>query len=185
MGRHQHIHDLATSNGYPAQVALPGLCCRPLEDPASADVRTVADDPFDGHRGLNEEARRWRRLRFSKEALGLVERPILYRQGDVLLRAVNAIPVTAAPIERDLGRVILAYGEITGHAHAIDAPEAEATLLSTSENQRFLRLMADADLVHEEHATIQVPSGFYEVVLQREWTDENDDQRERERWRFD
>jgi hypothetical protein len=119
------------------------------------------------------------------EVLPLAERPILYRQGDVLLRAVDAVPATAAPVGRDAGRIILAYGEVTGHAHAIDAPEAEATLISTAENQRFLRLMADVDLVHEEHATIHLPRGLYEVILQREWTDERDDQRERERWRFD
>jgi hypothetical protein len=115
----------------------------------------------------------------------VAERPILYRQGDVLLRAVDAVPATAAPVGRDAGRIILAYGEVTGHAHAIDAPEAEATLISTAENQRFLRLMADVDLVHEEHATIHLSRGLYEVILQREWTDERDDQRERERWRFD
>jgi hypothetical protein len=119
------------------------------------------------------------------EVLRLAGRPILYRQGDVLLRAVGAVPASAKPVGRDAGRIILAYGEVTGHAHAIDAPEAEATLVSTAENERFLRLMADVDLVHEEHATIHLPRGLYEVILQREWTDERDDQRERERWHFD
>jgi len=115
----------------------------------------------------------------------MAERPILVRQGDVLLRAVGAIPVTATPLDRDAGRIILAYGEVTGHAHAIEAPEAEATLLTTEENRRFLRLMAGVDLVHEEHATIRLSPGLYEVILQREWTDDDDVQRERARWRFD
>lgn len=114
-----------------------------------------------------------------------MKRPALYRQGDVLLRVVDAIPVAADPCGREAGRIILAHGEVTGHAHAIDAPDAEATLLTTAENQRFLRLVADVDLRHEEHATIRLPAGSYEVILQREWTDEQDDQRERERWRSD
>ena len=115
----------------------------------------------------------------------MAERPILYRQGDVLLRLVDRIPTKVSAVDREAGRIVLAHGEVTGHAHAIEAPEAEATLLTTAEDQRFLRLMAGVDLVHEEHATIQLSPGLYEVILQREWTDDNDDQRERARWRFD
>ena len=107
--------------------------------------------------------------------------PSLYRQGDVLLQAVDAIPDAAQPVARDGGRIILAYGESTGHAHAIEAPEAEATLLSVSENERFLHLMADVDLAHEEHATIRLPAGIYRVIRQREWTDAAADE---EDWRY-
>ena len=55
-----------------------------------------------------------------------------------------------------------AYGEVTGHAHIIDAPESQATLLM-AERTRFLRLIADVDLTHEEHAPIHLPAGTYEV----------------------
>jgi len=95
----------------------------------------------------------------------------LFRQGDVLLRRVEAIPTEAREVERDAGRIILAYGEVTGHAHAISAPDSEATLLSTDENERFLRLVADVALEHEEHATLVIPTGIYRVVQQREWAD--------------
>jgi hypothetical protein len=115
----------------------------------------------------------------------MTRRPTIYRQGDVLLRAVDRIPPHSTPIEREAGRIVLAHGEVTGHAHAIDAPETEAIFLSTDEQARFLRLVSDVDLTHEEHAPIRLPAGTYEVVLQREWTDEDDDRHERERWRFD
>ena len=105
----------------------------------------------------------------------------MYRQGDVLVRRVTSIPERATPVERDAGRIILAYGEVTGHAHAIKAPEAEATLLSVSANERFLRLLRDVDLVHEEHTTIHLPAGDYQVTRQRVWTDADDDQ---ELWRY-
>jgi hypothetical protein len=67
--------------------------------------------------------------------------------------------------------VVLAYGESTGHAHAIAEDEAE--MLQTEE-ARFLRVLAEGgvSLIHEEHATITVPPGEYEVVLQREYTPE-------------
>jgi len=112
----------------------------------------------------------------------MIEEPRMYRQGDVLLRSVQAIPTTARPVARDAGRIVLAYGEVTGHAHAIEAPESEATLLSVSENERFLRLVADVDLVHEEHATIRLPAGDYAVVRQRVWTDRDAD--EEQRWQY-
>ncbi len=89
----------------------------------------------------------------------MADRPILYRQGDVLLRLVPSIPNGTSPVDRDAGRIILAYGEVTGHAHAIEAPDTEATLLKTAENRRFLRLMAGVDLVHEEHVTIHLTRG--------------------------
>jgi hypothetical protein len=57
-------------------------------------------------------------------------KPLQFRQGDVYLRRVEALPKELREIPRDGGRIILAYGELTGHAHAIDAPEAEATLLT-------------------------------------------------------
>jgi hypothetical protein len=112
----------------------------------------------------------------------MAEQPLMYRQGDVFLRAVLSIPANAQPVMRDAGRIILAYGEATGHAHAIDAPESEATLLSVSENERFLHLVSAVDLVHEEHSTIHLPAGSYAVVRQRVWTDAQAD--EEEQWRY-
>jgi hypothetical protein len=115
----------------------------------------------------------------------MARRPTLFRQGDVLLRAVDRIPGGTTLVARESGRIVLAHGEVTGHAHAIAAPEAEATLLTTDEQARFLHLVADVDLTHEEHAPIHLPAGLYEVILQREWTDEDDARHERERWRLD
>jgi hypothetical protein len=50
-----------------------------------------------------------------------------YRHGDVFLRAVAAIPDDAKPVEPDRGRTVLAYGEVTGHAHAF-APGSRVAL---------------------------------------------------------
>ncbi|OGT54434.1 MAG: hypothetical protein A3E01_02990 [Gammaproteobacteria bacterium RIFCSPHIGHO2_12_FULL_63_22] len=48
----------------------------------------------------------------------------MYRQGDVLIVPAKAIPKGVEPISRDKGRVVLAYGEVTGHAHAIKSEKA-------------------------------------------------------------
>jgi hypothetical protein len=95
----------------------------------------------------------------------------IYRQGDVLIRRVGRIPKATVAVPRDAGRIVLAYGEVTGHAHAIAAPEAEATLLTTEQNRRFLRIVSQVDVVHEEHGSITLAPGRYEVIRQREWTD--------------
>lgn len=98
----------------------------------------------------------------------------LIRQGDVLVVPCDSIPEAAKPVARDAGRVVLAYGEVTGHAHAIAAPEA--TLLSVSENERFLRIVGSAPvtLAHEEHSAIAIAPGTYRVIRQREWTDDDE-----------
>ncbi len=107
----------------------------------------------------------------------------IYRQGDVLLRRVDEVPpsATTTVVPREDGRIVLAHGEMTGHAHAIDAPAEEATLLTASDERRFLTLMRDVELRHEEHATIDLPAGIYQVIRQREWTDADGDA---ERWRY-
>lgn len=96
----------------------------------------------------------------------------LFRQGDVLVRQVEEIPTGLRTVPRDNGRVILAYGEVTGHAHAVEGDvEFLAADLADLED-RFLRVEAEAQVVHEEHDTITLPPGNYRVVRQREYTPE-------------
>ena len=74
-----------------------------------------------------------------------------YRQGDVLLENAS-VPRNASKLPRENGRVILADGEVTGHAHAI---EGDCTLLE-AEGERFLQVEAEVPLKHEEHGAIVV-----------------------------
>ena len=92
----------------------------------------------------------------------------VYRQGDVLVMRVDAVPAEAEQVPWD-GRIVLAYGEVTGHAHAIST--AQAKMYST-QGERYLAVPAEAKLVHEEHATITLPAGFYRVIQQREYVPE-------------
>lgn len=97
---------------------------------------------------------------------------MLYRQGDVLVQKVNTIPDGLTPVPLDNGRVILAYGEVTGHAHAvIGDTEFLAADLAELED-RFLRVEAEATIVHEEHDAITLPPGNYQVIRQREYAPE-------------
>ena len=93
-----------------------------------------------------------------------------FRQGDVLLCAVDEIPVTATRAPSDGDRVIVALGELTGHAHAF--AEHHAKLFRDEPSGRAFVGIAEAGavLLHEEHDPIHVPPGYYEVRRQREYT---------------
>ncbi len=77
----------------------------------------------------------------------------------------------AAPfrVRRDRrGRLVLASGEASGHAHVIDNPDAEL-FDDPLTGRRFLRLVAESKLTHEEHSPIALPPGLYEVRRQRSY----------------
>ena len=85
----------------------------------------------------------------------------LYRQGDVLLREVQKMPDTAKTSEDH----ILVRGETTGHAHSASI---QMQVFRTDEGGMFLQ--GPGQLLHQEHKTIQVPEGTFEVVRQKEYS---------------
>ena len=93
----------------------------------------------------------------------------IYRHGDVLITPVDQVPVDARPRQG----LVLAYGEITGHAHRIET-DARAELFEAG-TQLFLRVLGSpARVVHEEHRVIELPPGNYRVWRQREFDPRQD-----------
>ncbi len=39
---------------------------------------------------------------------------VKFRQGDVLVTRIEEFPAGLEPVDRDRGRIVLAYGEVTG-----------------------------------------------------------------------
>ena len=92
----------------------------------------------------------------------------LLRQGDVLLVPVDRVPDDALVVE--LGsRIVLAEGEATGHAHAVVGERVE--LVEADDGTLYVEVVgaAPAELVHEEHDTIPLLPGAFEVRRQREY----------------
>jgi len=105
----------------------------------------------------------------------------MYRQGDVAIFPIDQFPGTppqkGVKVKRDNGRIVLAYGEVTGHMHAIVSTKAEMWTIAGlddnakpgNDNDRLLLCLEEVNLLHEEHAEIQLPAGLYVVRRQREY----------------
>ncbi|MEU3186638.1 hypothetical protein ABZ707_20885 [Streptomyces sp. NPDC006923] len=102
----------------------------------------------------------------------------MYRQGDVLIVPVaeetvpsHLVDAGAASGEpRDArGRLVLALGEVTGHAHAVTGPGRLIRDPAEQTGPMLLHLPAGGRVVHEEHAAIPLPGGWFRVVRQREY----------------
>jgi hypothetical protein len=120
-----------------------------------------------------------------------MQKSLPIRQGDVLLLPVAKLPVGLTEVPLDKGRIVLAYGEVTGHAHAIadhaakpigpgaateiaDAAIAramsKARLLVSPTGERFLEVRETVSLTHEEHTAHAIPPGTYMLPTQVEYT---------------
>ncbi len=88
---------------------------------------------------------------------------MLWRHGDVLIATIDAIPEGGTRL-RD---PILAYGEVTGHAHRVEDPQA-AELWEVA-GVLYLHILVATRVIHEEHAAIALEPGTYRVWQQREY----------------
>jgi len=102
------------------------------------------------------------------------------RQGDVMLVRIDELPANLKPAKRDkIGRVVLAYGEHSGHAHTIRDPHVMSLSMAGSDEVDFIEVggSGPATLNHEyesgklaEHLPITLPPGAYKVVRQVEYS---------------
>ena len=99
------------------------------------------------------------------DPLGSPALPFHVRQGDVLLISVRAVP-KKAKVQPRHGRLVIAEGEATGHTHAITEHDVREFRVG---DERYVLVRSAAQLIHEEHATIDLPAGAYRVVIQREY----------------
>jgi hypothetical protein len=89
-----------------------------------------------------------------------------FAQGDVLLIASEAIPTSAKEVPSD-GVVTVAFGEATGHHHSIYSDRVKMFREDGSGGGLFILAESPVDLTHQEHDTIKLPVGTYEIRLQR------------------
>lgn len=86
------------------------------------------------------------------------------RQGDVLFTKVDALP---EDLTKQKSNVIV-EGEVTGHAHRLEA----GTIWATTLGMMYLEVVRATRVVHEEHHPIMLEPGMYRVTRQREYSPE-------------
>lgn len=90
-----------------------------------------------------------------------------YQQGDVLLTKTT-LPESATKVDAKARGVVVQEGEATGHAHVMDPR-------TTTEYEiggiRLLVVDEPTELVHEEHDTLTIEPGVYEIggVVEKDW----------------
>lgn len=98
--------------------------------------------------------------------------PFCVRQGDVLI--VDAAYrgdkfVSGETVKSADGRIVLAHGEVTGHAHVVTAPaRVKKPVLRDVQAERYLQVLAEATIRHEEHGPIILQEGRFQQAFQVE-----------------
>lgn len=104
---------------------------------------------------------------------------MIVRQGDVILVRVPRVPTDAEPAKVDGPALVLAYGESSGHRHQLPArgnklyQRGSSRFLEIgSRGGAWLKVTSDkgAPLPAERHTPVKLAPGNYRVVIQREWT---------------
>lgn len=89
-----------------------------------------------------------------------------YRQGDVLIQESESLPENST--KQKSGRVILAHGEVTGHAHEIERDAADAW--KDGEETVAVEVKSQASVTHQEHGEIPLRKKIHSIDRQREYS---------------
>lgn len=90
-----------------------------------------------------------------------------YRQGDVLIQSIDSLPTQLSKVELENGRVILAHGEVTGHAHAFSGTDADKFVDSYGAeyfNVRGNRLTCSLPIMRRWHSQVMVNHPEFGVI---------------------
>lgn len=97
----------------------------------------------------------------------------IMENGDYALHGDVIIVSSQEPNDFDAMSIVadhcLAYGESTGHAHKIFGDPGSFEVRENKNKERFLRVVRDVSLKHQEHDGIILPPGFYRIGIQTEY----------------
>jgi hypothetical protein len=93
-----------------------------------------------------------------------------YRQGDIIIRRISAIPARAVRTARGSAKsIVLGEGEVAGHRHEILEPGVEAYRFAEGFYLGVTEEEEIAEVIHPEHRPVALLSGSYEVIGQYEF----------------
>src|SRR3990167_11391637 len=88
----------------------------------------------------------------------------MYRHGDLLIKRTDKIP---SDVE-ELKTRTLAHGEVTGHHHTLMGGKIKT--FSKGTEPQYLLVEQESQLTHQEHKTILIEQGTYEIIKEREYS---------------
>lgn len=91
---------------------------------------------------------------------------VFFQQGDVLLKRVEIDFMDSEIQALKDGRWVIAEGEHTGHAHVIDEKDC---IVRIKNGKRYVISENGFTITHEEHKSITVEPGIYEVGIVQEY----------------
>lgn len=94
------------------------------------------------------------------------------QQGDVLIKAINEIPIGVKEVSKKNGSIVLAEGESTGHSHRILMEENSVDAMFYEKDGKFyLKNIHPVVVTHEEHKPVTIEPGTWEVdrVREKDW----------------
>lgn len=89
----------------------------------------------------------------------------VYQQGDTLLIPEVELPKGYNSLVKD--KNIIAYGEVTGHAHKLEG--GEFTIFENEKKERYLKVVEPVNYRHDEHKAFKVDPGVYRIGVVRQW----------------
>ena len=97
------------------------------------------------------------------------KKPKIYRHGDLLIRQVKKISLSAKRLDTN----IIAEGEVTGHNHKLYGSH-QVYGTHSSQNWRiivptYFQAKEEISLKHQEHNTLKISKGLYEILHEREY----------------
>lgn len=92
---------------------------------------------------------------------------LIHQHGDMLLYKVDHLPRDTLTRRASIKRHVLAEGEATGHAHAIEDLEGCDVYVDKS-GVLYVDVYRPVQLTHEEHAAQTIQPGVYRVGRVRE-----------------
>ena len=102
-----------------------------------------------------------------------------YRHGDVIIVEAEDTKDTTNLTERK--EKVLAYGEVTGHAHRIKQENGDVAIFEEKNGQLFFQVKSDkATITHEEHKPLELDKGNYHVYIQKEYDEFEEERRVRD-----
>ena len=96
---------------------------------------------------------------------------MIYRQGDIIIKGIEKLPENLSLVglvSNEIG-FVLREGKYTGHKHLLVADRGTMEIMKDKNGKFYLKFSNFVDLVHEDHKTITIFPGTYEVSNEREF----------------